>query len=300
MIRTYVKQFVFFDGFIALDGWAFDAANPILSMALRVGDRVLPLSRYEHPIAPDHLAGFLLRQVVPHLDAGNFRDPVLEFHHLDRQTSVLRDIGIVELGRDHGMNSFNRFMTMVQALPGGNFLEIGGRARSGNTYKEKLEGWTYTSLDILSGDNVDVVGDAHKMSQLLPQAHFHAAMSISTFEHLLMPWKVAVELNKVLVVGGIAFIMTHQLWPLHERPWDYWRVSSDAWPALFNHYTGFRIIEAAMGQPLYAVANYWNQIANFQQFAGMAVSTVLVEKIGEAMVDWPVELAEIIDTSYPG
>jgi hypothetical protein len=267
-------------------------------MALHVGDMVIPLARQEHPVAPDHHAAFSLRRVLS-LDATTFRDPVLEFNHLDGQRSLLRDIGMAELSVDHGMNSFNRFMALVQAGTG-NFLEIGGRARSGNTYHDKLAGWQYTSLDIQPGENVDVVGDAHKLSELLPHDHFHAAMSISTFEHLLMPWKVVVELNRVLKLGGIVFVMTHQMWPLHETPCDYWRVSREAWPALFNKHTGFRIIEAAMGQPLFAVGNYWNSIVNFQQFAGMAVSTVLAEKIGSATVDWPVELTDVIDTAYPG
>jgi len=299
MIRSWVKEFVFFEGFVALSGWAFDAENPIVTMALRVGEIVVPLQREEHPIAPDHLASFSLRRILP-LDAETFRDPVLEFTHLDRQTSVIRDIGMIELGSDHGVNSFNRFLAMLQAMPVGNLLEIGGRARSGNTYHGKLAEWNYTSLDIRPGENVGVVGDAHRMSQLLPHNHFHAAMSVSTFEHLLMPWKVAVELSRVMAPGGIIFIMTHQMWPLHEKPWDYWRMSSDAWPALFNRHTGFRIVEAVMGQPLFAVGNHWNHIVNFQQYAGMAVSTVIAEKIGDATVDWPVDLADLIDTSYPG
>src|SRR5580765_568235 len=132
MLRSRVRQFVFFEGFIALGGWAFDAEDPIVTMSLRVGDVVVPLQREEHPIAPDHLAGFSLRHILPHT-ADTFRDPVLEFGHLNGRKSVILEIGMSELSADHGMSSFNRFMTLVQAMPTGNFLEIGGRARSGNT-----------------------------------------------------------------------------------------------------------------------------------------------------------------------
>ena len=72
---------------------------------------------------------------------------------------------------------------------------------------------------------MDVMGDAHKLSDYFDKDSFDVIFSMSVFEHLAMPWKVALELNKVLKPGGMMLHTTHQTWPLHEEPWDYWRYS---------------------------------------------------------------------------
>lgn len=53
-------------------------------------------------------------------------------------------------------------------------------------------------LDILPGENVDVVGDAHALVALFPAERFDAFCSVSVFEHLLMPWAVIPQINKIL------------------------------------------------------------------------------------------------------
>ena len=100
----------------------------------------------------------------------------------------------------HG--TFTEFVRTVVAR-GGRVLEIGARARSGVTRRELFPPpVVYVGLDVSAGPNVDVVGDAHHLSQFVT-GKFDAAFSISTFEHLLMPWKVVLELNKILRDGGL-------------------------------------------------------------------------------------------------
>lgn len=63
-------------------------------------------------------------------------------------------------------------------------LEICPRARSGNTYRHHLPAdIDYVGLDVLPGPNVDIVGDAHKLSHLFRLNHFDAVFALSTFEH---------------------------------------------------------------------------------------------------------------------
>jgi hypothetical protein len=291
MLHSYVDRFAFFDGLIDLRGWAYDDDNPVTLIALHIGDLSLVADRYEHPVAAGQ-AGFSLKRLLPIDSVAMMQQhPWLEIVHADRMTTEIHHPGVLESSQQHGMNAYNRYLEELRRRPPGNFLEIGGRARSGHVRKDHVPpGWEYTSMDIMAGENVDVVGDAHQMSRLLPHNHYHAAMSVSVFEHLLMPWKAVIELNRVMAPGGIVFIMTHQAYPLHDQPCDYWRISKDAWPALFNAATGFRIIEAADGERLFMVAERWHPIANHAEHPGMAVSTVTAEKIGEATVDWPVDL----------
>ncbi len=158
------------------------------------------------------------------------------------------------MSRDPGHRAFLKFVELAGALKTGKILEIGSRARSGTIYRSFIPGAvSYTGFDIKAGVNVDVVGDAHALSAYFGAETFDAAYSIATFEHLMMPWKVAVELNKIMKVGGVVFIGSHQTFPLHEEPWDFWRFSDAGWRALFNKFTGFEIIDTSMGERAYVV-----------------------------------------------
>jgi hypothetical protein len=125
-------------------------------------------------------------------------------------------------------------------------LDLGGRARSGVRDHDMTEGCDVTVFDLLAAPEVDVVGDAHAMSKHLPAGAFDFVHCVSLFEHLLMPWKVAVEMNRVMTTGGVALIHTHQSTGMHDLPWDFHRFSDTAWHGLSNAYTGFEVIEASM------------------------------------------------------
>ena len=58
-------------------------------------------------------------------------------------------------------------------------------------------------MHIAAGPNVDVIGDAHHLSRFL-NGHFDFVFFIAVFEHPLIPWKVAIEMNKVMTKGGLA------------------------------------------------------------------------------------------------
>ena len=121
-------------------------------------------------------------------------------------------------------------------------FEIGGRDRSQRTIKEKFPNAEYVVVDIVAGENVDVVADAHQLSSVFENSSFDFVISASVFEHLLMPWKVALEINKILRPGGSLWISSHQTVGLHDSPWDYWRFSRDSWTGIFNKNTGFEIV----------------------------------------------------------
>ncbi len=115
-----------------------------------------------------------------------------------------------------------------------------------------------------------------------------------------MPWKVALEMNRVLRVGGIAFIHTHQTLGLHDMPWDFWRFSDTSWDGLFNHITGFKIIGRAMAHEHFLIPFIWRPDKHDAEYsAGYESSAVYLEKIGECQIEWPVELNQIITSTYP-
>jgi hypothetical protein len=180
-------------------------------------------------------------------------------------------------------------------------LEIGSRSRSGRIRREMVAPMEYVGLDVLEGENTDIVGDAHELSSLLPRTHFDAAFALSTFEHLAMPWKVVVELNRVLKPGAHVFIASHQAFPLHDAPWDYWRFSTSAWHALFNDATGFRILDTAMGESAHIVASMEHEVVRgLDEQPAFLASAVLAEKVAETTLDWQVDASLITTAPYPG
>ena len=152
----------------------------------------------------------------------------------------------------------------------------------------------------MAGPNVDVVGDAHELSSVFPGQRFDAVFATSVLEHLLMPWKFAVELNRVMNPGALGLFTTHQCWPIHDQPWDFWRFSDQAWNGLLNAATGFEIIEARMGEPAFVVAQRCHPVTDFAPVpAGFLASNVLFRKVAETTLSWPVRVSDIVATSYP-
>ena len=123
------------------------------------------------------------------------------------------------------MISFGHFLAQLQTIPGGTVLEVGSRALRAHEPQHLPPHLDYVGLDILAGPYVDIVGDAHRLAEIFGTRRFVTAMSFSVFEHLAMPWKVALELNRMLEPGGLVFTGCHQTWPVHEEPWDFWRFS---------------------------------------------------------------------------
>lgn len=217
----------------------------------------------------------------------------------------LKRINILNLAADrvnrYAENSlYNKFRLLLSEYENPKILDIGGRARSKIDHSRDFPGFNYTVLDIHSGDNVDVVGDAHTLSSYFPDESFDAIYSVSVFEHLLMPWQVVLEMNKCLKIGGIALIQTHQTIGMHDLPWDFFRFSNAAWDALFNHRTGFEILDREMSFENYILPFIYRlDQSNAENSAGFELSAVLVRKVNNTTLCWEVQANEIIESSYP-
>jgi len=84
-------------------------------------------------------------------------------------------------------------------------LELGSRARSGSTNRAHFsKKHRYTGVDFMDGENVDIVADAHSLSDHFKPDSIDAIFAISVFEHLAIPWKTAIEINHIMRVRGRA------------------------------------------------------------------------------------------------
>jgi SAM-dependent methyltransferase len=133
---------------------------------------------------------------------------------------------------------------------GMHILEIGSReVTSNSTARKSFDKANYTGFDYHSGENVDVVGDVHKISEYF-DTKFDLIYSASCFEHFAMPWQAAIEINKILKIGGHIFIETHFSYRSHERPWNFFQYSDLGLQILFSKSMGYECLDKGMSNPI--------------------------------------------------
>jgi len=178
-------------------------------------------------------------------------------------------------------------------------LEIG--SRGARPHAGLLGHREYVGFDIHPGPNVDVVGDAHQLSRLV-EGPFDAIYAVSTFEHLAMPWKVVLEINRIAAPGALLLIQTHHTWPRHELPWDFWRFSVAAFEVLLNERTGWELLRCDESLPAIVVPLGREASMKHMQreLVPLGVSA-LARKTGDPdpALAWNLTAADVTPTSYP-
>ncbi len=101
----------------------------------------------------------------------------------------------------------------------------------------------YIMGDVLPGADVDVVADLHSLP-IDWEGRFNAFVANAVFEHLERPWLAAKEVFRVLAPGGFCYVATHQTFPLHGHPSDFFRFSKEALSLLFTD-AGMTVLDVA-------------------------------------------------------
>jgi len=125
----------------------------------------------------------------------------------------------------------------LKDMKGYSVMEIGTRRWGKNPthHKDWFPGHgKFVMTDFMAGEDVDVIADAHELSRSFGESSFDVIIACSLFEHLERPWIVAEEILKTLKPGGIFFIQTHQTFPVHGFPNDYFRYTREGLMVLFN------------------------------------------------------------------
>jgi hypothetical protein len=94
----------------------------------------------------------------------------------------------------------------------------------------------WVRVDREEGPDVDVVADAHHLDVDLrvgpmlypPRDPFDAYVACSVWEHLERPWQAMVAAASVVRPGGLVYVQTHQTFPIHGYPEDFYRFSDKA------------------------------------------------------------------------
>jgi hypothetical protein len=142
------------------------------------------------------------------------------------------------------------FAEHVSELQAPSVLELGTRQSQANQ-STMHRNWVphageFLGTDIEQGSDVDIVADVHRLSAIVGIERFDVILSFSTFEHLKYPQLAAHEVMQALRVGGLLLVVTHQTFPLHSYPSDYFRFSTDALETLFPRQMGFEIAPSSL------------------------------------------------------
>lgn len=155
---------------------------------------------------------------------------------------------LVGAGRQQpqGNETAEKFLAHCRTLKKPRVLELGTK-RMYEDRKTRHDEWIphaeeFLGFDIQDGIDVDIVGDVHRLSSIVGEEQFDVIISCSSFEHFKYPHLAAHEIMKALKIGGALFIQTHQSYPLHAAPNDYFRFSREALHSLFGTKMGFRVI----------------------------------------------------------
>ena len=201
---------------------------------------------------------------------------------------------------------WQKYLYDIGNKKGMRILEIGSREVTGpSNARKEFSKAEYIGFDFYPGNNVDVVGDAHKLSSYFKKEEkFNIIYSSACFEHFAMPWLVAIEIAKLLKVGGIVFIETHFSFSSHERPWHFFQFSDMALRTLFSNALGFECIEAGMSNPM--VGRFSSLADKYLRYRPITRLFCHSEYLGRKIkdieyFDWnSVDLIEVVgETKYP-
>ncbi|MCG8442638.1 MAG: class I SAM-dependent methyltransferase [Caulobacterales bacterium] len=144
------------------------------------------------------------------------------------------------------------YLTEKYDKEGARVLEVGSREVTGaSTARAAFKKAEYIGLDYYQGGNVDIVGDAHKLSSYFQDGEqFDLVFSSACFEHFAFPWLVAQEMVKVCKLGGGVFVESHFSHSSHERPWNFFQFSDMGLRVMFPRALGMECVEAGMSNSI--------------------------------------------------
>jgi len=102
--------------------------------------------------------------------------------------------------------------------------------------------WQYVGIDMVPGNNVDVVlTNIYDWFELASQS-FDVVISGQVLEHVEYFWITILEIRRIMKPGGFCCLIAPSGGPEHRYPVDCWRIYPDGFRALAR-YAGLDVLE---------------------------------------------------------
>ena len=192
--------------------------------------------------------------------------------------------------------AFDGFKQAMKARRG-TVLEMGARAvgTMPQDWRSRYEPeCRYLGLDIHPGPGIDIVGDVHSLTASVAPGSLDGVFSVAVL-----------EINRALRMGGETVHVTHQSWPVHETPNDFFRMSDQALRSLFGPATGFEVVACGMAWPVAIVPpaevrhDDWLNIPFGRGFAQSHIRARKVAELDPVASPWAAQELGRISKAYP-
>ena len=125
-------------------------------------------------------------------------------------------------------------------------LDVGSFDKTG-TYNYGLilneDKWTYQGVDLIEGNNVDIVVENGYDWQEIEDESYDVIISGQAFEHIEYFWLTMEQIKRVLKKDGIICIIAPSSGPVHKNPYDCYRFNENGMKSLAK-YVDLKVIEA--------------------------------------------------------
>ncbi len=299
-------------GGVFLKGWVHAGPDPVRRVALSCDGERAETSEFRP--RPDVLAHY---PNLPPGGAASFQIYLACPAYQPLILSVITDVGSAEMPvrlpvpmdaePPESTPAFDGFMQAMKARKG-TVLELGARVVGSmpQDWRARYEPeCRYLGNDIHPGPGIDIVADVHSLTTSVAPGTLDGVFSVAVLEHLAAPWLAAAEINRALKMGGETVHVTHQSWPVHETPNDFFRMSDQALRSLFGSATGFEVVDCGMAYPVAIVLPAqlrhadWLNVPFGRGFGQSYIRARKVAELGPAASLWGAQDMAGISQHYP-
>lgn len=175
-----------------------------------------------------------------------------------KKNRIFRSIFLEKLPRKREASFLSKYSSEKETL------DIGAKNRSNKIYFPNLK-----TLNFNSGDEVDIVGDAEDLKDLVKDNSFEVVLCLSVLEHTDDPKKVVNEIKRILKKEGLAVIAVPFIMPVHDAPRDFWRFTKYG---LINLFKDFEIVEVKdMTNSLESIGYLYHRLFFQKEFLGVKI-----------------------------
>jgi len=114
------------------------------------------------------------------------------------------------------------------------------------TYRYHFDGnknWQYVGLDIVEGENVDIVIEDPESYDWGINEEYDVVISGQALEHVKNTHKFMEAINRATKPGGTICIIAPWRWGEHGHPVDCWRIMPDGMTFLLEEICNFEVLD---------------------------------------------------------